>query len=62
MRLSRAPSDGLLDALPRRRLQPGDFSPPMTLIQGYLFRQIGQPVTAACAALAGIGIAYVFED
>jgi lipopolysaccharide export system permease protein len=28
----------------------------MTLIQGYLFRQIGQPVTAACAALAGIGI------
>ena len=28
----------------------------MTLIQGYLFRQIGRPVLAACAALAGIGI------
>lgn len=28
----------------------------MTLIQGYLFRQIGRPVMAACAALAGIGI------
>ena len=28
----------------------------MTLIQGYLFRQIGRPVVAACAALAGIGI------
>jgi lipopolysaccharide export system permease protein len=28
----------------------------MTLIQGYLFRQIGRPVVAACAALAAIGI------
>lgn len=28
----------------------------MTLIQGYLFRQIAKPVIAACAALAGIGI------
>jgi lipopolysaccharide export system permease protein len=28
----------------------------MTLIQGYLFRQIARPVIAACAALAGIGI------
>ncbi len=28
----------------------------MTLIQGYLFRQIGLPVVAACAALAGIGL------
>lgn len=28
----------------------------MTLIQGYLFRQIGRPVAGACAALAGIGI------
>ncbi len=28
----------------------------MTLIQGYLFRQIGRPVVGACAALAGIGI------
>lgn len=28
----------------------------MTLIQRYLFRQIGLPVTAACAALAGIGL------
>lgn len=28
----------------------------MMLIQGYLFRQIALPVTAACAALAGIGI------
>jgi lipopolysaccharide export system permease protein len=28
----------------------------MTLIQGYLFRQIARPVVAACAALAGIGI------
>lgn len=28
----------------------------MTLIQGYLFRQIALPVAAACAALAGIGI------
>jgi len=28
----------------------------MTLIQGYLFRQIGLPVTAACASLAGIGL------
>lgn len=28
----------------------------MTLIQGYLFRQIGRPVVAACAALAGIGV------
>ncbi len=28
----------------------------MTLIQGYLFRQIARPVLAACAALAGIGL------
>jgi lipopolysaccharide export system permease protein len=28
----------------------------MTLIQGYLFRQIARPVIGACAALAGIGI------
>ncbi|MBA4804738.1 MAG: LptF/LptG family permease [Brevundimonas sp.] len=28
----------------------------MTLIQGYLFREIARPVVAACAALAGIGI------
>jgi len=28
----------------------------MTLIQGYLFRQIGLPVLGACGALAGIGI------
>lgn len=28
----------------------------MTLIQGYLFRQMSRPVLAACAALAGIGI------
>lgn len=28
----------------------------MTLIQGYLFRQIAKPVVGACAALAGIGI------
>ena len=28
----------------------------MTLIQGYLFRQIALPVAAACGALAGIGI------
>ncbi|MDP1528408.1 MAG: LptF/LptG family permease [Rhodoferax sp.] len=28
----------------------------MTLIQGYLFRQIAHPVVGACAALAGIGI------
>lgn len=28
----------------------------MTLIQGYLFRQIVRPVVGACAALAGIGI------
>jgi lipopolysaccharide export system permease protein len=28
----------------------------MTLIQGYLFRQIGRPIVGACAALAGIGI------
>jgi lipopolysaccharide export system permease protein len=33
-----------------------DFQRNMTLIQGYLFRQIGRPVVAACAALAGIGI------
>ena len=33
-----------------------DFLRNMTLIQGYLFRQIGRPVVAACAALAGIGI------
>jgi lipopolysaccharide export system permease protein len=33
-----------------------DFFRNMTLIQGYLFRQIGCPVVAACAALAGIGI------
>ena len=30
--------------------------PTMTLIQRYLFRQIGLPVVAACAALAGIGL------
>ncbi|MDB5421475.1 MAG: LptF/LptG family permease, partial [Brevundimonas sp.] len=28
----------------------------MTLIQRYLFRQIGLPVVAACGALAGIGL------
>ena len=28
----------------------------MTLIQGYLFRQIALPVAAACGALAGIGL------
>lgn len=28
----------------------------MTLIQGYLFRQIARPVVGACAALTGIGI------
>ena len=28
----------------------------MTLIQGYLFRQIARPAVGACAALAGIGI------
>ncbi|MGZ9114013.1 MAG: LptF/LptG family permease [Brevundimonas sp.] len=28
----------------------------MTLIQGYLFRQIARPVAGACAALTGIGI------
>ena len=28
----------------------------MTLIQSYLFRQIGLPVVAACGALAGIGL------
>lgn len=28
----------------------------MTLIQGYLFRQIAKPVVGTCAALAGIGI------
>ena len=28
----------------------------MTLIQGYLFRQIGLPIAAACASLAGIGL------
>ena len=28
----------------------------MTLIQGYLFRQIARPVVGACAVLAGIGI------
>ena len=28
----------------------------MTLIQGYLFRQVGLPILAACAALAGIGL------
>ena len=33
-----------------------DFLPYMTLIQGYLFRQIARPVVGACAALAGIGI------
>lgn len=33
-----------------------EFFRNMTLIQGYLFRQIGRPVVAACAALAGIGI------
>lgn len=30
--------------------------PPMTLIQRYLFRQIGLPVAAACAALAAIAL------
>jgi len=33
-----------------------EFFRNMTRIQGYLFRQIGRPVVAACAALAGIGI------
>jgi lipopolysaccharide export system permease protein len=33
-----------------------EFFRNMTLIQGYLFRQIGRPVVAACAALAAIGI------
>lgn len=28
----------------------------MTLIQRYLFRQIGLPIVAAVAALAGIGL------
>ncbi|PZO03634.1 MAG: permease [Alphaproteobacteria bacterium] len=28
----------------------------MTLIQGYLFRQVGLPILAACAALAAIGL------
>lgn len=28
----------------------------MTLIQNYLFRQVGLPILAACAALAGIGL------
>jgi lipopolysaccharide export system permease protein len=28
----------------------------MTLIQGYLLRQIARPVVGACAALAAIGI------
>ncbi len=34
----------------------GRFFPNMTLIQGYLFRQIARPVVGACAALTGIGI------
>jgi lipopolysaccharide export system permease protein len=34
----------------------GRFLPNMTLIQGYLFRQIARPVIGACAALTGIGI------
>lgn len=34
----------------------GRFPPNMTLIQGYLFRQIARPVVGACAALTGIGI------
>ena len=34
----------------------GRFLPNMTLIQGYLFRQIARPVVGACAALTGIGI------
>ncbi len=34
----------------------GRFLPNMTLIQGYLFRQIARPVVDACAALTGIGI------
>lgn len=38
------------------RLQQGDDIPPMTLIQGYLFRQLSGSVAAACGALAGIGI------
>lgn len=46
----------VLDALPHRHPQSGDFLPRMTLIQGYLFRQIARPVVGACAALAGIGI------
>jgi lipopolysaccharide export system permease protein len=34
----------------------GRFLLNMTLIQGYLFRQIARPVVGACAALTGIGI------
>src|SRR6478672_2459805 len=34
----------------------GRFLLTMTLIQGYLFRQIARPVVGACAALTGIGI------
>ena len=34
----------------------GRFLSNMTLIQGYLFRQIARPVIGACAALTGIGI------
>jgi lipopolysaccharide export system permease protein len=34
----------------------GRFFLNMTLIQGYLFRQIARPVIGACAALTGIGI------
>ena len=34
----------------------GRFFLNMTLIQGYLFRQIARPVVGACAALTGIGI------
>ena len=45
----------VLEALPPPPAT-GDFLPHMTLIQGYLFRQIARPVVGACAALAGIGI------
>ena len=55
-RQSRTLWDVVLDALLSRRLQPGDFFPPMTLIQGYLFRQIALPVVAAVGALCGIGL------
>lgn len=54
--MSRLCTDGVLDAPHRRRLQPGDFLPLMTLIQGYFFRQLAGPVAAACGSLVGIGI------